>query len=218
MSRLQDIAGQRFGSLCALFHLGGPHWFCRCDCGKYTATPRGWGLRNGIVRSCGRRACKRRENHEWDKIPEYNVWLGMRKRCCKSNHQAFADYGGRGIKICERWQTSFSAFLADMGPRPTPKHQLNRIDNDGNYEPSNCNWVLQSENMRNTRYSRLLTFQEITLTLVEWTERTGIPENTIRERIRRGWSVEKSLTTPARTKRSPGSTERTRFGRRKSNT
>ncbi|MBK7380396.1 MAG: hypothetical protein IPJ03_15690 [Ignavibacteriales bacterium] len=85
------------------------------------------------------------------KLPEFCVWLKMRERCLKPNTKEYGNYGGRGIKVCDRWVNNFNNFLEDMGSRPTPKHQIDRIDNEGNYEPNNCRWVSQTVNARNKR-------------------------------------------------------------------
>lgn len=87
-------------------------------------------------------------------VPEYRVWSGMRLRCNSSRNPAYKDYGGRGIKICKRWETNFYLFFIDMGKRPTNKHSIERINNDGNYEPANCKWATRTEQMRNTRRTK----------------------------------------------------------------
>lgn len=86
--------------------------------------------------------------------PEYNVWVAFRRRCCDPNTKGYSNYGGRGIKVCPEWE-SFEQFLSDMGPRPTPKHQIDRIDNDGDYEPKNCRWVTSATNNQNRRNNKL---------------------------------------------------------------
>jgi hypothetical protein len=91
------------------------------------------------------------EKHWWHDDPERMVWKAMRQRCNNPSATGFSDYGGRGIKVCERWDSSYANFLADMGRRPSAKHSLDRINNDGNYEPGNCRWVTWSEQMRNRR-------------------------------------------------------------------
>ena len=123
--------------------------------------------------------------------PEHSIWRGMRDRC---NHHP--DYAGRGITVCERWVSSFANFFADMGPRPSRNHTIDRIDNNGNYEPENCRWATPSEQARNRRSSKLLTFHGETRTQAEWAEVLGLPEKRIYARLARGWSVERTLSTP----------------------
>lgn len=117
-------------------------------------------------------------------------------------HAAYPNYGGRGIAVCERWLNSPQAFLDDMGMKPTPKHEIDRIDNDGNYEPGNCRWATRKENDRNRRNNRLLTLNGETLTLAEWAEHSGVPDDTLRHRLGVGWSVERAILTPVRRYRS----------------
>lgn len=110
----------------------------------------------------------------------------MRQRCLNSRHPKFRYWGGRGISICERWN-SYPMFLQDMGRRPTPRHTLGRIDNDGNYEPGNVRWEFQREQVRNSRSRRRISYGGETLLLVEWAEKTGLDANLIRFRLNKGW-------------------------------
>ncbi len=126
--------------------------------------------------------------------PDYNIWAGMRHRCNNSNYHAYPDYGGRGITVCPQWD-SFEQFVADMGPRP-PGHEIERKNNDGNYEPSNCRWATRKEQCRNTRLSHTLTVNGVTCTIAEWAEKSGIWHQTIRTRIKRGWNPERAVTKP----------------------
>lgn len=126
--------------------------------------------------------------------PEYFVWLGMRRRCRGQKEKCYPHYGGRGIRVCERWDKSFDAFYADMGPRPSPKHSVDRIDNDGNYEPGNCRWATNREQCNNTRVNRVIKYNGLRLTAKQWAARTGLRFTTILFRLNRGWSAEEILT------------------------
>lgn len=147
-------------------------------------------------------------SHGLSYTPEYRAWQTMRLRCTNPANAAYPDYGGRGIKVCERWLNDVAAFVADMGPKPSPLHEIDRRDNDGHYEPGNCRWVLRKINDRNRRNNRRLTYKGETLTLVEWCERASLLTDTVSKRIAGGWSVERALTTPARAKRPNGSARR----------
>jgi hypothetical protein len=116
----------------------------------------------------------------------------MRQRCLNDNNPAFRYYGGRGIRVCERW-ASYAAFLEDMGEKPIGT-EIDRIDNDGNYEPANCRWATKTENIRNRPFTRRLSFCGESKTLVEWAESTGITYEAIRQRLKAGWSAAETLT------------------------
>lgn len=125
----------------------------------------------------------------------------MLARCENPKHPDFHSYGGRGIKVCDRWRESFASFCEDMGTPPTPKHSLDRIDTDGHYEPSNCRWATTKDQARNTRRNRLLTFQGDTMCVVEWAERTGIRAGIINQRLALGWTTERALSEPRHKRR-----------------
>lgn len=127
--------------------------------------------------------------------PEYRAWAALRHRCSNPNFPAYKYYGGRGIAFCERWGT-FENFYADMGPRPSPDHSVERIDNDGNYEPSNCRWATKKEQCRNKRSNRRLVFGGHDRCLEEWAEILQCHRSGLMRRLKRGWSVERTLTTP----------------------
>jgi hypothetical protein len=155
-----DITGQRFGRLVVIEDAGRTKvgrviWFCRCDCGGRT-TVEGVLLRNGNTKSCGCGQSPFIHGHSrrgmWS--PTYFSWQKMLQRCNNPNSDRYKYYGARGIIVCERWLHSFENFLADMGERP-PKRSIDRINNNGNYEPGNCRWATQSEQVRNSRRHKL---------------------------------------------------------------
>lgn len=126
---------------------------------------------------------------------ERAIWIGMIRRCGDSGHVGFRDYGGRGISVCESWRESFAAFLADMGPRPSPKHSIDRFpNNDGNYEPGNCRWATYTQQARNTRANRIVTWRGETHCISEWAEIVGLPYMTLLFRVRRGWPLDRVFT------------------------
>ncbi len=127
---------------------------------------------------------------------EYRSWVDMRNRCSNQKHHAYKDYGGRGISVCERW-SEFDNFLADMGPRLSPKHSIDRINNNGNYEPDNCRWATIEEQNRNRRDLVWITYKGKTNHLSGWCKELGFCLQTIHCRLKRGWSIEKSLSTPS---------------------
>jgi hypothetical protein len=139
------------------------------------------------------------KKHGMSKRPRiYTTWCDMRNRCNNPNNRSYHKYGGRGIRVCDRWN-EFSRFAEDMGEPPAPHYQLERIDNNGNYEPSNCRWATPKEQARNRRSSRLLTFQGRTQTLAAWCHELGLKHSTVVMRLTQyNWSVAKALSTPAR--------------------
>lgn len=136
----------------------------------------------------------------------------MRLRCLDPKHAAYPSYGGRGITLCERWQDSPINFLSDMGEKPTPRHEIDRIDNDKGYSPDNCRWATRKENDRNRRSNRLIEFRGEVLSLAAWCERFNIHADTVGKRLSAGWTIEKALTTPARAKVPNGFAKRLRNG------
>ena len=123
----------------------------------------------------------------------YKTWKKMRQRCqCKTNPR-YAYYGGRGIFVCDRWQ-KFENFYIDMGDAPTPQHSIERINNDGPYEPSNCRWATKSEQAKNTRRSVLITYNSETRCIKDWADLLGMDYTLIRYRLRRGWTVHAAFT------------------------
>jgi hypothetical protein len=145
---------------------------------------------------------KRRELHGLSKHPMYHSWIAMIRRCHASSEPGYKNYGARGIKVCDRWRNSFVAFLADMGGRPSPKHTLDRINNDGNYEPGNCRWATVSEQMQNTRRTRLLEHKGERLSIHAWARKLGLTNQAMHERVKE-WPLERALSEPAKARLRP---------------
>lgn len=127
---------------------------------------------------------------------EYKTWAGLKARCYNPKEENYRYYGGKGITVCSRWLDSFENFFEDMGKAPSNKHSIDRIDFNGNYEPSNCKWVTHKDQMNNTSFNKLITFNGQTLTQEQWGEKIGLNGTIIGKRLKRGWTVEKTLTTP----------------------
>jgi hypothetical protein len=144
---------------------------------------------NWSERRCGK------STHGMTNTPEWISWTSMRQRCHCESAIGFHNYGGRGIKVCERWMNSFENFYADMGNRPEGM-SLDRIDNDGDYCPDNCKWSSHVEQGANQRTNRFIEHDGERLTLAQWSRRTGLSKHTIRRRLIKGWSIEKTLNTP----------------------
>lgn len=138
------------------------------------------------------RKTNRGEEHGLRKTSEYYSWKSMIQRCENSNHDAYPRYGGRGIKICQRWRKSFINFLTDMGQRPIGTC-LERRDNNGNYEPNNCYWATQKQQARNRRSNRIITINGDSLTISEWSEKTGVSKLLIQARAAKGWKPEECI-------------------------
>ena len=134
------------------------------------------------------------EYHGLTGLPVYSSWAAMHRRCNNPSDANYQHYGGRGIAICERWN-SIHAFLEDMG-HPPADHSIGRIDNDGNYEPTNCRWETQEQQNENTRRNRYVTWQGRSMTIKAWAKELDIDPRRIPDRLRRGWSVERTMTTP----------------------
>lgn len=208
------LNGKRFGRLQVRLFAGitkqnGALWLCDCDCGNVCVV-RSTKLRTGWTKSCG---CFHRERsaeahrvhgakdgrRKGAKVKEgYWLWYNLRHRCENEKYPQYKDYGGRGIRLCDRWKgkDGFSNFLADMGERPKGM-TLDRIDNNGNYEPGNCRWATRLEQANNKRNNRMLTYKGKTQSLPMWARELGIKRSTLDMRVRvRKWSVERALTTP----------------------
>ena len=133
------------------------------------------------------------KKHGMHETTEYQAWESMKKRCLNMNDKSYLNYGGRGIKVSEEWLL-FVNFFKDMGLKPTPKHSLDRIDNNGNYEAGNCKWATRSEQLRNKRTNVFIEYNGLKLCVRDWSKKTGIHENTIHYRLKIGLTIKEILT------------------------
>ena len=207
--RMIDITGQRFGRLLVLERVGlsksrSARWLCRCDCGTEKEVD-GPNLRRGLTTSCGCYghyiigAATRTHGRTGSKV--HYAWCSMRRRCEDEGNPKYPIYGGRGIKVCDQWQ-SFENFYADMGEPPSPAHSIDRIDVNGNYEPDNCRWATAKEQANNQRPNHKITYNGETHGITEWSRRLGIHHVTLVNRIQRGWPLERAMAGPTRRRRS----------------
>jgi hypothetical protein len=202
------IVGQRFmrWTVVQLGERKGKHpaALCVCECGTERViridslgkTSTSCGCLQRELASAAR--TKANTTHGLSRTPQYRVWSAMLSRCYCETSSLYKWYGARGIKVCERWQNSYENFLADMGNRPTGG-ELERIDNDGNYEPTNCRWATRRQQSQNTRRNYTITYCGQTYCLSEWARRLGINPKTLHNRIySRGWDDVRALTTPVK--------------------
>jgi hypothetical protein len=207
MDKSKNITGQKFGRWVVIKRNGNNAggtalWLCKCECGN-KATVRGTELRYGRSRSCGclnsdvvsAMVTKRNTTHGLSHTPIHGIWARMIQRCHNKNSPDYEKYGGRGIAVCKRWRNSFESFYADMGARPDDDAQIDRINNNGPYSPSNCRWATRSENCSNTRRNHFITYSGKTQTMSQWAREIGITHMTLWKRINRGWSIKRAVTT-----------------------
>jgi len=135
-----------------------------------------------------------RKTHGMEGTRVYRIYTMMLQRILNPNMDNYNFYGGRGIKVCDRWYESFEWFLADMGEPPSPEHTLDRINPDGDYAPDNCRWATKEEQMLNRRSTHWITFDGVSLSLGQWAKKTNINRKTLSTRLGRGWPVERTLT------------------------
>lgn len=198
-----DLTGQSFGKLLVVsFSYRNPktykrYWNCACQCGTSIEVD-GSHLVAGHTKSCGCILTKHGNARRGSETPEYRAWLSAKVRTGDINHPSYRTHGGRGITMCDRWENSFENFLEDMGTKPSQKHSLDRIDNNKGYSKENCRWATIYQQARNKRSTRIICFNGVKKSLPEWSEEYGIMSERIRQRLKSGWSIEKSLTTKAR--------------------
>lgn len=205
-----DLTGQKFGRLTVIKRAGSTknrvtEWLCRCDCGNEKVI-RADRLQRGTTQSCGcfhREAVaernKARSVHCGRYTRLYYIWQGLKGRCLNVNNPKYNSYGERGIVVCDEWKDSFEAFrMWAMANGYEDTLTIDRIDVNGNYEPSNCRWATNEEQQNNKRDNHVLTYNGETHTVSEWAKILKLKQQTLDRRLHRGWSVEKALTTPAR--------------------
>lgn len=170
---------------------------CRCDCGVERLVFIG-SLKAARSISCGcfndELTGVRRQTHGAARTPLYASWNNMKRRCYDPATDQYPNYGGRGIGVCLRWQQSFVAFASDVGPRPSPKHSIDRIDNDGDYEPGNVRWAVAATQMSNRRIAAKVEFEGRIWWLPDLARARGVSPKNLSQRLKRGWSVERALS------------------------
>lgn len=204
---IKDLSGHTYGKLTVIECVGIRNryatWKCKCECGEVVEV-RGTSLTNGHTTSCG---CAQKEKvsrlmkkHGLSGSRLYRIYQHMVGRCVNKNEAGYENYGGRGISVCDEWAQSFKSF-SDWALSNGYKDDLtlDRIEVDGNYEPTNCRWVTQKIQANNTRTNRILTYSGESHTMSEWADITGLSYNLIDSRIFRGWSVERTFTEPVHT-------------------
>lgn len=181
-------------------------WICKCDCGTLKSV---WlsNITSGKTKSCGcygREALSLRDyKHGGAKERLYHVWCNMRRRCYDPKNNRYQNYGGKGVKVCDEWQDYATfrewAYSTGYDDKATyGKCTIERIDVDGNYEPSNCTWKTIKEQCYNRTSNRYLSFNGKTQTITEWEKELHLPKDRIGDRLRKGWSIERALSTPLR--------------------
>ena len=214
--RLIDLTGKRFGKLVVIERAkdhvssSGQHrvaWLCQCDCGNQKIIV-GKELRYNNTKSCGCLAkslsSKRLKTHGLTKHRTYSILTNMHERCCNKEDKRYKDYGGRGIKLCDEWNRdivgsvnaikNFYQWSLNNGYREDLS--IDRINNDGNYKPSNCRWATQKEQQNNKRNNHILTYNNESLTMPQMARKYKINYEIFRRRIYRGWNIEKALFAP----------------------
>lgn len=199
-----NLAGIRFGHLVALHRDGrikrAAAWLCQCDCGNQIRR-RADRLSARRTSSCGtcdfHYPAKFKPSLRRDHASEYNSWESMWKRVTDKKRHNWAAYGARGITVCKAWE-DFATFFRDMGTKPTKQHTIERKNNDGNYEPSNCRWATRAEQYRNMQRSVFVVYEGEQMLLTDLTAKLGLSRSVVYGRLNNGWTIEESITTPVR--------------------
>ena len=204
MGKFEDLTGQRFGRWTVIKQAERNKqqqicWLCKCDCGNESSVTTS-SLKSGNSKSCGclktEKTIQRSITHGLKNTRLYYIWKGMKERCYNQNRKKYLDYGGRGIKVCDEWKNNPVSFYNwSINNGYSDDLTIDRINVNGNYEPSNCRWVTNIEQANNRRNSHFLTYKNETHTLSEWSRIVGICRGTLFARLKQGWSVEKTLST-----------------------
>ncbi len=195
-----DIIGKRFGKLTVLTHHhrneGYRNFYeCLCDCGNKKIVYKQM-LTSGKTTHCGCLFVHPAIIHGLSHVPEHGVWLNIINRCTKPNDRGYKNYGGRGIKICDKWLNSFVEFYNDMGSRPSNKHSIDRIDNNGDYCPENCKWETKHNQCRNQRRNLKITYNGETMCVTDWAKKMNLNVETLACRIRKNkMTIEDAINT-----------------------
>lgn len=197
---VSSLIGGKFGRLLVVSDAGrSPNrlklYLCKCDCGKEVIVRANY-LRSGHTKSCGclqsekasQAKIKHGQNRRGRVTPEYLCWREMKARCTTTAHPSYHRYGGRGISVCDRWIENFENFYADMGPKPSPNHSIDRYPNNatGNYEPNNCRWSTDEQQCNNRRSNRWLQYNLVEMTLSQWANYFGITHGAIYNHFKKG--------------------------------
>lgn len=204
MAKLIDLTGKKLGYLLVIKRLPvknrRTYWECKCECGKII-TKRFDNVRVHSDASCGcigkLKSILAATKHNDCNTTEYNTYKGIKRRCFNKKYRGYLNYGARGITMSKEWADSYKTFLSDMGRKPSPHHEIERIDNNGNYCKENCRWATRKEQCNNTRANRKITINGVTKNFSEWLCHYNLLDSTVRARLHRGWDIIKSFTTPA---------------------
>ena len=193
MGTFKDLTGQKFGRLTVIERTENKGkqtmWKCLCDCGNYTII-NGYSLRNGISKSCGclsgELAKQRKQTHNHHGERMYNIWKNMKQRCFNTNNKNYNSYGGRGITVCVEWKNDFQAFYDwSMLNGYTDELTIDRIDNDGNYKPSNCRWTNAKIQSNNRRNNHLITYDGKAQTIAQWADELNMSYSALYSKLKR---------------------------------
>ena len=197
-TRARDLSGRVYERLTVVDRAGtrgnNALWNCRCTCGTLTVVQSSH-LNSGRIKSCGCYSRDQTMTHGKRRSRVYKIWDGMIQRCTNPNATGYNNYGGRGISVSESWMT-FEGFYADMGDPPSSAHSLDRRDNDAGYSAANCRWATEEEQHNNRSDNHFLEYQGETKTIATWVRETGLSKDTILKRLKRGWSIGRTLCTP----------------------